>query len=66
MREGAERERWDRLSFQLANIATLAGAKNVDISSFNKFDIMDKQEKPEDIDTKAVFQSLKGSFPQPK
>jgi len=37
MREGCERERWERTSFALANQASFAGAKNIKLQDFSKF-----------------------------
>lgn len=37
MRRGKEEEEWDRVSFLMANLAKMAGAKDVDVSDFHKF-----------------------------
>jgi hypothetical protein len=37
MRREGETEEWDRLSFLLANLAKMAGSKDVDVSDFHKF-----------------------------
>ena len=39
MRKGFENEEWDRLSFLLANISKLAGAKDLEVSDFHKFKV---------------------------
>ena len=56
MRRGAEEEAWDRLAFQLANIAAIAGAKNVKIENFHKF------KEPDTRLTAAKIRSMKGLF----
>lgn len=37
MREACERERWDRLAYDLAINASSQGAKNVTVKQFHKF-----------------------------
>jgi len=37
MREGCERERWERLSFSEANASTRVGVKHVRMDDYNKF-----------------------------
>ena len=64
MREGSERESWERLSFQLANQAGFAGAEKVSLSDFDKYAEMNgKVKKKAKIDTKAAMSSLKSMFP---
>ena len=62
MREGAERERWERLSFQLANIAGFAGAKKPELALFNKFDLMAPELASENVDSKSAMASVKNQF----
>ena len=62
LREGAEKERWERLSFQLATLASFVGTEKVQMSDFNKFD-MQKADAPK-IDTKSAMGSMKHMFPK--
>lgn len=58
MREGREKEHWDRLAFQLTNIAGFAGAKKPKFSDYHKF------AEDERKLTKAKMSSLKSMFPR--
>ena len=37
MRKGKETEEWDRFSFLIANVASIAGAKDVKADDFHKY-----------------------------
>jgi hypothetical protein len=62
MREGAERERWERLSFQLLTLSKFVGSKETKQEHFDKFSVLDKPKKK--IQTKAAMGSLKHLFPK--
>lgn len=55
MREGSERESWDRLAYWCAIYSSAKGAKNVKIESYHKFEMAAKPQM-----TKEHLHSLKG------
>jgi len=57
MREGCERESWDRLAYWCATYASGQGAKNVRMEQFHKFDIAEKEQM-----SKEHLHSLKNYF----
>ena len=57
MREAFERERWDRLAYDLAINASSRGAKNITVKQFHKF----YQDNKSDLTTDKL-RSLKGHF----
>ncbi len=63
MREGAERERWERLSFQLLTLSKFVGSKDTKQEHFDKFSVIDKPQKKRKVETKAAMRSLKHLFP---
>lgn len=60
LREGKEREEWERLSFMMTTISAIAGNKNAKIEDFNKFSILEEEKKPKD--TKSAMASLRHHF----
>jgi len=58
MREGCERENWDRLAYWCATYAAGQGAKNVRMETFHKFDIAENKQEM----TKEHLHSLKNYF----
>jgi len=57
MREACERERWDRLAYNLAINISSQGAKNITVKQFHKF----YQDNKSDLTTDKL-RSLKGHF----
>ena len=57
MREGCEKERWDRLAYDLAISSSMQGAKNITVNQFHKF----YQDNKSDLTTEKL-RSLKGHF----
>jgi hypothetical protein len=64
MREGAERERWERLSFQLLTLSKFVGSKDTKQEDFDKFSMIDKPQKAKKVETKSAMRTLKHIFPQ--
>ncbi len=57
MREACERERWDRLAYDLAMSASMQGVKNITVKQFHKF----YQDNKSDL-TNEKLRSLKSHF----
>ena len=57
MREGCEREGWDRLAYHLAVYMSAKGAKNITVNQFHKF----YQDNKSDLTTEKL-KSLKKHF----
>jgi hypothetical protein len=60
MREGREREHWDRLSFDMYQRAALKGVKDIDPISYHKFE-MGNSKSSKSL-TKETLHNLKGVF----
>jgi len=60
MREGREREHWDRLSFDMYQRAALKGVKDIDANTYHKFEAANSRAKKSL--NKETLHNLKGMF----
>jgi hypothetical protein len=60
MREGREREQWDRLSFDMYQRAALKGVKDIDANTYHKFEAANSRAKKSL--NKETLHNLKGMF----
>tara|TARA_R100001463_G_scaffold2401_4_gene10152 strand:+ start:2346 stop:2525 length:180 start_codon:yes stop_codon:yes gene_type:complete len=58
MREGREREHWDRLSFDMYQRAALKGVKDIDANTYHKFEAHNSNKSL----NKETIHNLKGVF----